>query len=338
MPASTFAPAPAEVRRLLPDLHGYLADGDEGGFLSLFTPGARTLGAAWYRTWRRLPHLEVGDNGGVRLIVSWRLGEASAPTTDTLVVRLVDGRIDGAEDRPGATPIWLRGPAAVSLSADGRTAAIVAGDDAHDDVAAEWRDLAERARERLDALGLDAGAIGWDATVVVEVPADVHAFQLRSGLTSGDGSAAGVMMHAWDQQTTVVINPGEAADWSRDSRQGLVLHEVVHAAFAHQSDHPEWLREGLADWIALPWWPEARASNDALLGELPDDPRLPMGQTIKGERAWMGYLLAEAAVAGMVAENGLDRVLTWTYAWGAVGVPPESTIERWMRAELRRRR
>ena len=25
-----------------------------------------------------------------------------------------------------------------------------------------------------------------------------------------------------------------------------------------------------------------------------------MGQTIKGERAWMGYLLAEAAVAGMV--------------------------------------
>lgn len=334
--ASPVVPAatPLDAGGLVGELRRRLADGDEDGFLAVFTPGARTMGQVWYRAWRQLPLLTVREEGGVRMSVSWRVAETAEPSTEQLSLRLAGGRIDGAQDAPGATPVWLRHP--VTVARDDRTVAIVTGADA-DAAAADWLDLAIRARGRLDELGVDAAAIGWDRTIVVEVPADQHAFNLRTGLTGGPSDAAGALTHEWERQPRVVINPAAADDWPRQSRQGLVMHEVVHAAYAKQV-HPEWLREGLADWIALPWWPDARAANDALLPDVPVDARLPMGQTMNGDQSPLGYLLAEAAVAGIVAENGVERLLAWVADWSAADVPSEAQIEQWMRAELSRRR
>lgn len=339
--ASSAAPGvpmtvPLDAAVLVDEMRRRLADGDEDGFLAVFTPGARTMGQAWFGAWRQLPLVRLRAEGGVRMSVSWRVAETADPSVDQLTLRLDGGLVDGAQEAKGATPVWLRHP--VTVARDDLTVAVVAGAGAgaDADVAADWLDLAVRSRGRLDDLGVDADAIGWSRAVVVEVPADQYAFNLRTGLLGGLADAAGAMMFDWERQPRVVINPA-TGDWPRESRQGLVMHEVVHAAYAHQT-HPNWLREGLADWIALPWWPEARAANDALLPEVPADARLPMSQTMNGGDAPMGYLLAEAAVAGIVAENGVDRLLAWVADWGAGDTPPEALIEQWMRAELSRRR
>lgn len=330
--ARASGPASAGSASVAQSLRAALAAGERDAFSALFTDDARTLGMAWFDTWRSFSWFRLRDEGPTRVGVWWRLGDEPLPSATSLELSLADGLIDGVTD-PESVPIWLHQRTVLVAAGAVR---VLCADPASD--ARAWADLAATATERVLAAGF-RGWHGWDGELVVEIPLDTAAFDDRDGTGTGSGAAAFTTTDE-DLAAVIVVDPTLMRDWGDEDRGGVLTHEVVHVAMGPSGGWaPTWVREGLADWVALPYWGWGRSSSKEVLAGVPDDPDLPTDDDFASRaRVDEAYALAEVAIAGLVAEYGRDQVLSWALDWTAEDVPAEETIVTLLRAELRRRR
>lgn len=325
--ASAEAASAALARRL----GAAVGAGDREGFLRCFTPGARTLGEVWFSAWRSFAGVELAGAPDGHLEVTWRVGEEAGTSATALPVRLLGGLVDGVDD-PSPLPIWLRH--LVVLARSGPVSVLAAAEVDAD----AWLEHARTAADRVRDAGLD-GWHGWTGDVVVEIPVDSRDFDLRDAGDAGSGAAAYTVREV-DHQDVVVVDPMVTRAWSDADVAGLLTHEVVHVALGVSGDRaPMWVREGVADWVAAPWWPKLRAENRAASAGAPADAELPTDADFADpDTVARAYALAEAAVAGIVAEHGRDALLAWAHDWAGAPAPSAAALTELLRAELARRR
>lgn len=322
---------PRTTRVVAGRLGDALVAGDRTGFVDLFTAGARSLGEVWFAAWRSFTDVAIGGSADGHLELTWRLGEEAGTSAAALPIRFLGGLIDGVDD-PTPLPIWLRHP--VVLARSGPVSVLAAADVDAD----AWLARAGTAADRVRNAGLE-GWHGWTGDLVVEIPVDSRDFDLRDAGDTGSGAAAYTVREP-DHQDVVVVDPMVTRDWSDEDAAGLLTHEVVHVAMGVSGDRaPTLVREGVADWVAGPWWPKLREENRARTSEAPADARLPTDDDFADPGTVAGaYALAEAAVAGIVAEHGRERLLAWARDWAAADAPSTAALTALLQTELARRR
>jgi hypothetical protein len=195
----------------------------------------------------------------------WQLRGEETPAEHRVWLTVVadDGvRVAGAsEPPPGAPrtpqPIWWRGPV-TAAAADGVLALLGSGHPAE-----RWSPRATEALRQVRRHA-PAGIHMVDEDVVVEVPASQADFEAVVGVPPGSydtvAAAAVVEGPAPNAALHVVVNPTAER---RLSDQGLAValtHETVHVLTRSPvSPAPTWAVEGLADYVALQAYPQARA-------------------------------------------------------------------------------
>ncbi len=234
---------------------------DRAAFEASFSPSAdaeriETL-------WTNLHQLEIASlrpasNHSWQVV--WRLPGEDAAASHLVAPELACswwrcGLVDIGQQPESPTPIWLTGP--VSVQHAGRVAVIsgTAGTD--------WLADAVAASEQLGQTGA-AGLLRPTALQVVEVPADAAAFervlaqpilQFRAaGAITWRADSGGESPSGLPPATRIVVQPTSTQHLTAQQRQGLLLHEQVHAATAWlgaPAPGRQWVSEGLAEWVRL---------------------------------------------------------------------------------------
>lgn len=360
----TAEPAPsaraAAVRRLLDQRAAALRRRDRAGFLALVdprTPVLRARQAALYDALAAVPvgrwDYELTDDAaasagtwtprvllryslagydetpvvqgqGLTFVLRggrWLLGAAALPSPpalwDTGSVEVVRGRSSLVIGRPGSRPL-LRSLAAEADAAVPRVSAV-------------W-------------------GPGWTRTVVVEVPGStgelarlagtageltqIAALATQEQAGSGPGGGAG---------DRVLVNPPVFSLLSPAGRRVVITHEVTHVASraATGPDVPDWLVEGLADYVGYrgvdlpPSVSSGELRAQVRRGELPAG--LPTDAEFDGAnpRLPAAYELAWLTVRTLVEQYGEDRVLAFYRAVGrSRGAGAAAAVDAALRGEL----
>ena len=197
--------------------------------------------------------------------VRWQLQGQQATAEHRVWLTLVADqgvRVAGAnEPPPGAArspqPIWWRGPVAATA---GRGSLVLLGSA---QPANRWSprvtDALRQVRNHAPS-GVDLV----DEDLVIEVPASPADFEAVVGVPPGsyDEVAAAAVSEGPgpDAAVHVVVNPGAERRLSDEGLAVALAHETVHAATrSPTSPAPTWAVEGLADYVALQAYPDARA-------------------------------------------------------------------------------
>ncbi len=171
-----------------------------------------------------------------------------------------------------------------------------------------WADAADRAVATVDSMW----GTGWSRRLVLVLPQEWaqvagllggRAYPGYAGITTSldpTGRGAG---------QRILLNPGETARLSQESRALLVAHEATHVATEGLPGVPLWVAEGLAEYVAhadstsaghaLPVLLRA-ARSGSLPAELPSDAQFAAG----GDTAEGAYEGAHLAVRVLAEQHG----------------------------------
>lgn len=312
------------------DLTAALANADQQSFLSAFAPAEANQVAAGQLFDNLRLFDQVGiDRGQASIEVSWRLPRDLVTREASVPVRQEGGLLVLAAAAQDA-PLWQLGRLRVVETSEGTV--LSTGEDPQ-----HWAELLTRAVAVVTEVGLDdpAGVV----RPVVELPATDAAFERRAG--KGRQQAAAVS-RCVDEDRWVAVNP-VVTDQPDHYLVGLLAHEVVHleTGSACGTPAPEWLVEGIAEWVAWQADPQSRTDGQQLLvkagSELSEElPRIPAGAD--AARMRLHYAAAAQVIEAAVDEQGREETLEWvsdviagTRSWQAAS-PPE--LLRWYRESL----
>lgn len=316
------------IEQAADDLLAAIHSGDRAAFEASFAPRAdaervdtlwtnlrqfeiETLTPASSQSWRVVWRLPVEDAAASHLV---------APELDCgwRRCRLVD-----IGQQPGSpTPIWLTGP--VSVQREGQVAVIsgIGG--------ADWLADAVVASGHLVQTGA-GGLLRPAALQVVEVPADATAFEQVLAQPILQYRAAGAITWVADSggespsgrpaAVRIVIQPASTQGLTVQQRQGLLLHEQVHAATAWlgaPAPGRQWVSEGLAEWV------RSQHDPDLALGATGLEPAgcawiAPADEEFAGADPLPAYQRSAAAVAAIMGRPDAAEVLVGL--WRDAGPP-----------------
>jgi hypothetical protein len=219
---------------------------------------------------------------------------------------------------PAVTLVLLAGCAAApdpGTSADaglsasrGDRVTVLAPPELGDQPRSAWLTRLEWAAETLAGTGFGTLDDTWDGQLVVELPGTAGQYQELAGAGMDDAAA---VTRCPPGGARITVNPvvGANEPWYLDS---LVLHEAVHVATGSScgGEAPQWVEEGLAEWVACEHSSESLAANQAWVMEylerhgvpeaLPDDPDF----TADPDSVSAAYALARQAVAVAIDQLG----------------------------------
>lgn len=195
----------------------------------------------------------------------WQLrGEEATAEHRVWLTLVVDHgvRVAGANEPPPGVarapqPIWWRGPV-TAAAAEGVLVLLGSGQPA-----GRWTARATDALRQVRH-HVPSGVDRLDADLVIEVPASPADFEAVVGVTPGSyGQVAAATVGEGprpDAAVHVVANPAAERRLSDVGLAVVLTHETVHAVTRSPgSPAPTWAVEGLADYVALRAYPEARA-------------------------------------------------------------------------------
>jgi hypothetical protein len=224
-------------------------------------PGPRPLSAERRR-------LLGADAWSEPVTVTWQLRDDTRPAEHTVWMTFLPegGRVEvaGTLDVPtdakvAPQPIWWLGPLSTSQYPGG---SVLVGSGQSE---ARWQKAVQRAAaavaEQLPSTATDSAA----TPLVVEVPATAADFESVVGAAPGTYAqiAAVTVSEGPTPRSSVriVVNPAAARRLSSSGLAVTLAHEAVHVAtHSPESAAPTWAVEGLADYIALTAYPDARAA------------------------------------------------------------------------------
>lgn len=200
--------------------------------------------------------------------LSWQLSDDAQPAQHTVWLTFLarDGRVEvaGTIDAPAGSdqqrkPIWWLAPVTSARPAAG-TVLVGAGQSPTD-----WARAAERAAEAVTRHLPNTARDSPASNLVVEVPATTADFEAVVGADPGSYTevAAVTLSEGPTPRAAlrVVVNPAAARRLSADGLAVTLAHEAVHVAtHSPESAAPTWAVEGLADYVALSAYPDARAA------------------------------------------------------------------------------
>ncbi|MDQ7992293.1 MAG: hypothetical protein REI45_06375 [Propionicimonas sp.] len=200
-----------------------------------------------------------------------------------------------------------------------------------------------RIRTAVDTLAqTDLGPLddGWDGRLVVELPDTARAYARLAG-EGAEAAAAVTRCPADGSRITVnpVVDAAEPAYLA-----SLLLHEAVHVATGSSCSvgAPQWVEEGLAEWVAAEHSGESLAANQAWVEqylELHGIPEvLPTDADFSGDPDTVSaaYGLARLAVAAAIDGLGHDAAMEFFGAAfdGRGDDATTAAVTGWYRAEL----
>lgn len=332
---------------LVEPLQQSLTNGDRSAFLANFAPGDAIIsqGLQLFDNLRQLQDVSfssVGQTGDVS--VTWRVpGDRSAATQ---VLALTLGRRDGraviTSLRPGpSVPIWLLGDTVAHSSADGTVLALRNVPAAQ---LTRWERRLAKAADAVSASRLGTLDDDWNGDLVIELPTTPAQFRVLSG-ESGGGAAAVTVCGTGSPR--IVINPTQL-DEDAAYLDALLVHEAVHVATkaSCQTAGPMWLREGLAEWVAVQHSPRTRDYDrdwvEWHLARGPIPEALPAEADFDAadpDRVLAAYALSQVAVDVAVRRLGQQRAMSFLAEFmRSDQVDPQATTQLtgWYRAALRR--
>ena len=334
------------LAELLEPLQRSLDSRDRPAFLANFAPGEATRqGSQLFGNLRQFQAVRfrpaVQPN---TLEVQWRVPGDAVATAQLIVLtfeRSESGLVIGSLRPESRASVWLLGGTAVRTSARGT---VIAPDTLVNARLTDWGRRLDRAATAVERSDLGSLDDGWNERLVVELPATAADYR---ALSSGTGVGAAAVTVCDNGSPRIVVNPTQL-DEDRGYLDALLIHEAVHVATNAPCDPagPQWVREGLAEWVAAEHSPSTRAydrewvvwhlSRHQVPRSLPSDADFTGADD---DEVLSAYALSALAVD--VAVRRLGRTGAMTFLDGlSLPVPPEAgavdDLTGWYRAELGR--
>jgi len=238
----------------------------------------------------------------------------------------------------GSPPSAAAGPEL--LPTRGERTTVLAPPDLGEEARDAWLSRVESAQRTL--AGTDFGPLddGWDGELVVELPDTASHYQELAGAGVEDAAA---VTRCPSEGARITINPVVATSGA-GYLESLVLHEAVHVATGSScgGEAPQWVEEGLAEWVASEHSGDALAANQAWVAAYLADHGVPEALpadaefTADPDSVSAAYGLARLAVAVAVDRLGTAAAMDY-FARAYTGEAPQATGARltaWYRAEL----
>ncbi|ORA66767.1 peptidase [Mycolicibacterium elephantis] len=243
---------------------------------------------------------------------------------ELLCALLLVGRVDSPSGPVVATPASLTTPSATATSrplSDGRTVRLIG-------LGGNNEPLLSRVAAEMDEAAAAVSAFwgdDWPREIVVVAAGSAEQFAAVGG---GDSHTA-----ATATAERIMFAP-DAGGMSDEALRIVLRHELFHYAAREQTaaDAPQWLTEGVADFVARPAGVPSRAVN----ATLPTDAELAGPQRSAAyDRAWLfsRFVADEYGVATLrqlyLRACGHDHTDTATALREVLGEDPQAIMARW---------
>lgn len=332
---------------LVEPLQHALTNADRSAFLANFAPGDAIIdqGSQLFDNLRQLQDVSFGSTGQTSDVsVTWRVPGDRRAATHVLALTLGrrEGRAVITSLRTGPlVPVWLLGETVVRSGAAGTVVALRSVPAAQ---LTRWERRLAKAASAVSTSGLGTLDEGWNGDLVIELPKTAAQFRVLSGV-SGGGAAAVTVCGAGSPR--IVINPTQL-DEAAAYLDALLVHEAVHVATkaSCETAGPTWLREGLAEWVAVQHspstrdydrdWVEWHLARSPVPKALPEDAAFDDSDP---DQVLAAYALSQLAVDVVVHRLGRQRAMSYLAAlMNSDQGDPKATkrLTGWYRAALRR--
>lgn len=346
VPAPGVSGSPAGSELVEPLQHS-LAAADRDAFLANFAPGDAIVSQAsqLFDNLRQLQDVSFTPTGQTGdMSVTWRVPGDRSVTTQVLALTLGrgEGRVIITSLRPGpSVPIWMLGDTVARSNAAGTVLALQTVPTAQ---LTRWERRLGKAAEAVSQSRLGMLDEGWNGDLVIELPTTAAQFRVLSG-EGGAGAAAVTVCQTGNPR--IVINPTQL-DEDAAYLDALLVHEAVHVATkaSCEAAGPLWLREGLAEWVAVQHSPSTRDYDrdwvEWHLARGPVPHALPADADFGGsdpDQVLAAYALSQVAVDAAVRRLGQTRAMGFLAELmrsDQVDAQATKQLTGWYRAELRR--
>jgi len=307
-------------------LDATLSTRDRAGFVGAFAPDTAAQVLA-ERLWGNFVALGVTDLTAPapgRLRAHWAVPGERSVAEEEVALTFVGHQVADAVAAGPAAPLWLIQPLTVH-GALGAACVAAPGTTEAD----AWLTAAGDAAAIVAKAGLGEAAAAWDGVLVTELPSDVAAFALASGLTLSTSSAtqAVTVMATAASAPRIVGNLGATASLDPVGLRTLLVHEGVHVATRSAvSSAPLWAVEGIAESVAAASDEVARVRNLGLARDSARPTALPTAADLNGATAETAYALAAVAVDAAIARWGRPAFAGWLADWRSASRPSDADL------------